>query len=271
MQPMDAPRTTAGPARWTRMAGLGLLMAALAPLLMFLAGLLWGLDFEGDAVFFLVTAAVPLVGGFIVLRFGHTIWAKIVGIVCAVLVGMALFWTAFGLAFPGSFFDFLPGLLVIPGAIIALVGCIAALVANSRGKAAEAPADGERKTVRTVLAVVGVLALVSAVLTFTGKSSVDDAEAADAETVTLSDFEFDADSYNFAPGTTILVRNDDPFAHTFTVEELDIDEALTPGKEILVEIPGDAEAGDYTLFCQPHTSDPKDPQEDDMAADLTIE
>jgi hypothetical protein len=268
MQAQETPRPARGPARWTRLAGLGLLMAGLAPLLMFLAGLLWGLDFEGDAAFFLGSAAIGFVGSFIVFRFGHTLWAKIVGIVCALAVAVALFWTAFGLAYPASFFDFVPGVLVIPGTIMALVGCIAGIVAQRRGKSAQAPADGERKTLRTVVALVGLLALVSAVLTFVGSSNVD--EEAD-ETVTLSDFEFNEDSYSFAAGTTVLVRNDDPFVHTFTVDELDIDETLTPGKEILVDIPGDAEASDYILFCRPHTIDPEDPEEDDMAVDLTIE
>ena len=267
MQPMEAPRTTTGPARWTRLAGLGLLMAGLAPMLMFLAGLIWGLDFEGDAAFLLITSAIGLVGSFLVLRFGHTLWAKIVGIVASVAVAMALFWTAFGLAYPGSFFDFIPGLLLLPGAIMGLVGSIAALVASRRGRAAEAPAAGERKTVRTVMAIVGVLAVVSAVLTFVGRSSVDESEA--DETVTLSDFEFDSESYDFAAGTTILVRNDDPFTHTFTVEDLDIDETLTPGKEVLVEVPD--ESGDYILFCRPHTSDPDDPSDDDMAADFSVQ
>jgi plastocyanin len=119
------------------------------------------------------------------------------------------------------------------------------------------------------MAVLGVLAVISAVLTFTGSSTVDEGQA--DETVTLSDFEFNEDSYSLAPGSTVLVRNDDPFAHTFTVEELDIDEALTPGQEILVEVPEDAEPTEYVLFCRPHTSDPKDPQEDDMAADLRVE
>ena len=270
MQPMETPAATAaGPARWTRLAALGLFLAGLAPLLMFLAGLIWGLDFEDDAVFFLVTGVLPLVGAFVVHRFGATVWAKALGIILAILVGGALFWTAFGLAAPGSFFDFVPGLLVIPGAIMALVGCIAGFVASSRGKAAQAPAEGERKTVRTVIAIVGVLAVVSAVLTFVGKETVDETQA--DETVTLSDFEFNEESYDFAPGTTVLVRNDDPFLHTFTVEELDIDEALTPGKEVLVDIPEDAEAGDYVLFCQPHTSDSEDPTDDDMWADLSVQ
>jgi plastocyanin len=267
MQPMEAPGTTTGPARWTRLAGLGLFMAGLAPLLMFLAGLIWGLEFEGDTVFFLIVSAIGLLGAFLVLRFGHTLWAKIIGIVASVLVAFAMFWTAFGLAYPGSFFDFIPGLLLLPGAIMGLVGSIAAIVASRRGRAAEAPAAGERKTVRAVMAIVGVLAVVSAVLTFVGSSSVDESEA--DETVTLSDFEFDSESYDFAAGTTVLVRNDDPFTHTFTVEELDIDETLTPGKEVLVEIP--EESGEYVVFCRPHTSDPEEPSDDDMAADFNVQ
>jgi Cupredoxin-like domain len=262
---MNASQAPATPTRWSRMAGLGLAMAALAPLLMFTAGLIWGLDGE-DAPFFLITAAIALVGAFVVLRF-PAIWAKVVGIVASVLVIGAMFWTIFGLFAPTSFFDFVPGLLVVPGGILGIAGSVAGIVAIRRGKAAAAPAAGEAKTVRTVLAIVGVLAVVSAVFTFVGKETVD--EGAADEQVTLSDFEFDSESYSFAGGTSVLVRNDDPFLHTFTVEELDIDEVLSPGSEILVEIP--SESGDYVLFCQPHTSDPDDPSEDDMAADLTIQ
>lgn len=258
---------TTGPARWTRMAGLGLLMEATAPLLMLLAGVVWGLDVSEDIPFFMIAAGISLVGAFVVLRFSHAIWAKAVGILCALATAAALFWTIFGLFAPGSFFDFVPGLLVIPGMIIAITGCIAGIVAQRRGKAAEAPADGEKKTVRAVVAVIAGLALVSAVVTFMGKSTVDEGKA--DQVVTLSDFEFDQESYTFAPGTSVLVRNDDPFLHSFTVEELDIDEMITPGSETLVEIP--EEGGEYTLFCQPHTSDPDDPGDGDMAAELTIE
>ena len=250
--------TTSGPTRWTRMAGFGLLMQATAPLLFLIAGLIWGLS-EG-APFFLVTAAVPMIGAFLVLRFSHTLWAKIVGIVFALAAGFTLFWTAFGLTAPGSFFDFVPGLLVIPGMIIAITGCVAAIVAASRGKAPQAPAEGEKKTVRAAVAIIAGLAVVSAVFTFVGKETVDDSEA--DQVVTLNDFEFDKDSYSFDGGTTVLVRNDDPFTHTFTVEELDIDEAVTPGSEILVEIPD--ETGDFELICEPH-------EDQDMVADLSVE
>lgn len=248
------------------MAALGLAMAGLGPLLMFAAGLLWGLDFEGDAAFFLGTAAAGFIGAFLVLKV-DALWGKIVAAILAFLVGGALFWTAFGLFAPMSFFDFVPGLLVMPGTILGIVGSIAAAVAISRNRAPEAPADGERKTTRIVLAALTILALGSAIMTFVGKETVDEDAT---HVVTFSDFEFDSESYTFAAGDTVLVRNDDPFLHTFVIDEYDIDEVLSPGSEVLVTIPDDA-SGDHKVYCEPHTSDPKDPQEDDMAADLTIE
>jgi len=251
--------------RWTRLAALGLVLAGIGPLLMVLAGTLWGLDVSSDVPFFLVTAAIAFIGAFLVFRFGT--WAKVAGIVASVLVAGALFWTAFSLFTPNSFFDFVPGLLVIPGALIAIVSCIAALRAAGRGDRPTAATGGERKGIRIVLGVVLVLVVLSGVLTFTGKSSVDEADA--DTTVTLKDFEFDREEYAFEAGSRVLVRNDDPFLHTFTVEPLDIDEPLTPGSEVLVEIP--EESGEYTVFCQPHTSDPDDPSEDDMAASMTVE
>ena len=249
--------------RWTRLASFGLLMVALGPILMLAAGFIWGLDISEDVMFFGITALVALLGAFLVRRAGT--WAKVAGIVCAVLVGMALFWTAFGLLAPGSVFDFVPGLLVIPGAIIAIVACVAAL--RARKATDVAPAAKETKIMRVVAVVVGALALLSAILTFVGQESVD---GSDAElTVVLKDFEFDKPDYEFAAGSKVLVRNDDPFLHTFTIEDFDIDEVITPGSEVLVTIPEGA-SGEQTVFCQPHTNDPENPGDGDMAAKVTI-
>jgi hypothetical protein len=66
----------------------------------------------------------------------------------------------------------------------------------------------------------------------------------------------------------VLVQNDDPFTHTFTIDELGIDIELGPYSEELVELPGDS--GTYVLYCEPHTSDTEEPSDDDMAAELTI-
>src|SRR5687768_9045258 len=112
-------------AKWTRLASLGLVLAGLGPLLMLIAALLFGLDIAEDLVFFLGVAVIAFLGAFLVWRFGT--WSKFVGILAGLLVGMAMFWTAFGLAEPASFFDFVPGILVIPGALIAIGANIAAL------------------------------------------------------------------------------------------------------------------------------------------------
>jgi plastocyanin len=251
------------PARWTKLAALGLFLAGLAPLMMMVAGLIFGVDDAADP-FFIVTTLIALVGAFLVWRFGT--WAKIVGIICALLVAGALFWTIFGLQTPSSFFDFMPGVLLIPGALIAIIASISAIVAKRRGHGSEVAVGGERTAIRVVLGIVIVLAVISGGLTFAGISDVDDADA-DAEVV-LGDFEFDEEQYAFEPGTTVLVRNEDPFLHTFTVDELDIDITLSPGSEELVEIP--AEPGTYVLYCRPHTFDPEDPSEDDMAVELEV-
>ena len=259
----EAPARDGARPRWTRLAALGLVLAALGPLLMFGAGIAWGVE---GAAFFGIVAFVALIGAFLVWRFG--LWSKFVGIVVALLVAMALFWTAFGLAAPSSFFDFVPGAVVIPGALLAIASCVGAIVAHRRGHLSRSAAGGERAGIRIAIAVVLVLMLVSGVLTVVGRETADGAAGADV-TIELSDFEFDRGEYSLAGGTTVLVKNSDPFLHTFTVDELDIDVQLGPGSEEIVEVP--AEPGSYILYCVPHTSDPDDPSEDDMAADLQVD
>jgi len=251
-------------ARWTQFAALGLVMIGLAPFLMLAGALLWGLDVGDQIAFFVPFIIVPWVAAFLVWRFGT--WAKIVAIVVA-LAGLAtLFWTAFGLAYPSSFFDFVPGLLVIPGAIIAIVGSIAAMVANRRGHLVAGREGGERRAIGIVVAVVGVLAVVSAVLSVSSRSNVTTTDA--AVQVEMKSFEFDQTSYSAPGGASVGVRNEDPFAHTFTIDELGIDIHLGPGDGVVVDLP--AQAGTYVLYCTLHTSDPQNPTSDDMAATFTV-
>ena len=245
----------------TTLATLGFAMAALGPILMIGAGLIFGLD---DLGFFFIPTALGLLGMFLVRR--RSVVAKAISIVIAVLIGMMLFWTAFGLSLPSSFFDFVPGLLVLPGALLALGGTIAALVSRRRGSST---GSGERRVALAIVTLVGVLGGVSAVLTVTGVDTVPDAVAEEADVVVdLKDFEFDADSYDVSGGGTVLVENDDPFMHTFTVDDLGIDVELGPGDEKLIEIP--EQPGSYILYCEPHTEDSEDPGEHDMASELTV-
>jgi plastocyanin len=250
--------------RWTRLAALGLFMVGLAAFLMVAASLIWGLDVAEDLPFFLSLVIVPWVVAFLVWRFGT--WAKVVGIVIALASIGAMFWTAFGLAEPTSFFDFVPGLLVVPGALIAIAASIGAIVAGRRGHTSWDHEGNERRTINAVVAVVGALAAVSAVLTVVGRSTVETPDG--ASTVTLANFEFDRSAYEKAAGAQVVVKNDDPFLHTFTIDDLDIDVEVGPNGSALVDIP--AEAGTYVVYCRPHTVDPADPGPDDMASTLTV-
>jgi plastocyanin len=259
-----SPASLDGAARGSQLATLGFLMAAAGPIILIAATLLWGLDGD-DTAFFVVPAVAGLVGA-VLIRRGSTA-LRIVAIVLAVLVAVTIFWTVFGLTSPDSFFDFVPGLLVMPGVLLALVAGITSIRSAKRGRSS---APGERRAAGAILAVVAVLAVASLALTLTGKETVDaDLAAAAAVTVDLKSFEFDEDEYDITGGSTVLVRNSDPFAHTFTVEALDIDVDLGPGSEALVTIP--EQPGTYVLFCEPHTSDPDDPSDDDMAAVLQVD
>lgn len=250
-------------ARWSRLAALGLLFVGLAPVIMLTAGLVAGMDVGEELGFFLGVAAVALIAAFLVLRFG--IWAKVVGTLAGVIGAMAMFWTAFGLSLPTSVFDFLPGVMVVPGALLAIVCSIAAIVARKRGHFTAKATGGEAKGIRIAIGLVVVAALVSGVMTLAGARSSVDAEG--ATTITAKNFEFE-ESYTVEGGSQVVVSNEDAFFHTVTIEALGVDEALTPGKSVVVDIPD--RPGTYVLYCRPHTGDTENPDEDDMASELIV-
>jgi plastocyanin len=250
--------------RWTRVAVLGLLLCAVGAALLVIAISAFGLNPE-ERPFLLVVGALALLGAWLVWRFGW--WGKVVGIVAGVAMVMTLFWTAFGLQSFPSFFDFMPAVLVVPGAVLALVGCISALVAGRRGHLSEHATGGERATVRAALGVVVLLAVVSGVLTLVSRSTVG---AANTEVVVkMKSFKFDRKTYTVRAGAEVLVRNDDPFVHTFTVDALQIDERTNPGDTLLVAIPD--KPGTYVLYCDLHVSSREHPTPDDMASRLVVQ
>lgn len=256
-----------GTSRWSRLAAVGLLMEGAASILMLAAAALWGLSVGEDLVFFVLPGIAGVGGAWLVLR-QRALW-KVVAIVLGVLIAAMLFWTAFGLVEPDSIFDFVPGVLVVGGLLVTLIAGIASIRSGRHG-AATRPEGGERRAIQVVLAGVAVLTVLSIGLTLAGRESVSDDLAAEADLVVdLKDFEFGEDAYATSGGGTILVKNSDPFLHTFTIDALDIDVDLTPGSEKLITLP--ESPGTYVLYCEPHTSDPDDPSDDDMAAELTVD
>jgi len=270
--------------RWTTLATIGLVMIGLAPALMLGAGLAYGMDTSDQVGFFSAVIGASLIAALLVWSFGW--WAKVIGILVALGGAGAMFWTAFGLAQPASFFDFVPGMLVIPGAVIALVSCIAAIVAGRRGHTGPRAAGGERILARVVIGLLVLAMVASGLLTYTGRETVADASSAD-QTVKARNFEFDPVEFEVDGGDKILVQNDDAFFHTFTIDELDISVQLGPGSQALVDVPD--RSGTYRFYCVPHSSptpeeaepeenldpevvleDEEDGEEFDMAGRMTI-
>lgn len=263
----DEQTTTPKPRpRWTDLATLGFVLSGLGPVLLLVAVLAWGLDTEGESVFFGIIIAFAAVG--VLLSRVRARPAKIAGIVVAALMFLGLWWTIFGLfAGPASFFDFMSGVLVMPGALLAMIASISSFVAARRGNVGTRPEGGERRAIRTAVVIVATVAVLSGILTVTSRSSVDDVSAA-AATVRMKDFEFSPEEISVAGGSAVLVENDDPFLHTFTVDQLGIHESFTLGSDKLVTIP--AEPGVYVLYCKPHTEDPEEPGPNDMAGTLRV-
>jgi plastocyanin len=258
---------TAAKARpvFTRVEAVGLLLVALAPVVMITSGLLAGQSLGEEIVFFGAVFAIPVIAAALVWRFGT--WARIVGIVAAIAGALGMFWTVFGLAYPASFADFVPGVLVPVGFLMALGGGIASLVQQRRGHLESTRTRGETRLLVLAAVVVGLAVVASGILTMTGRTTVDASAA--ALTSTMSNFEFTEATYEVPAGeaTAIRVHNTDAFAHTFTVAELGIDETILPGSSKLVEV--NAPAGEYTLYCVPH-SNPNNPDRasGDMAATI---
>lgn len=259
------PAETGGRPRWTRLAILGLLMEAMTPILFLIAVLAFGLEVGEEIVFIFVVPVIPLIGAFLVWRFGT--WARFVGIVAALVPAFLMFWTAFSITLISSFFDFVPAILLIPGFLIAVVSLIASLIAGRRGHRTSTASGGERLALRIILGVVVLLAVVSGVMTLLGKSSTTEAASADV-TVGTKSTKFDPRNFAVSSGDTILVLGNDPFAHTFTIDALEIDETTTPGVDVTVKVPD--RPGTYIVYCKFHTSDPKKPEKGDMAGRVTI-
>lgn len=246
----------------TGMSALGLTMIASAPALMLVSALLFGMDVSDDYMFFLIPIVAAGGGSWVARRPG--VWPRIVTILVAMMTAMMLFWTIFSITALGSFFDFVPAILVLPGLAIAIAGAVKALRARRTPDAA--PDPRERTFIRSVVIVVAALTAVSAITTFATRSSADPSSA--AERIVMKDFTFDPDSVSVSGGETLHLKNSDPFLHTFTIDALDIDVTFGPGSSKLVTIPADA--GEYVFYCTPHTGNPEDPSGDDMGGRLTV-
>jgi plastocyanin len=262
--PDDPGRTKAG---WARLAALGLLMSASGALLLLVALVTFDLNPEKRPLL-LIVGLVVAAAALVVRRFGS--WGKLVGLAAAVAMVVTLHWTWSGVRSFPSFFDFMPGVLVVPGAIVAFFGCITGLLAvrrGRRGRRLSSATGAARSATRVIVAAVALTTVVSGVLTVTSRSTV--GATPTAASVDMKSFHFTHKIYRLRAGSVVLVRNDDPFVHSFTVDALDVDKRTNPGDRVLVHIP--SQTGTFILYCKLHTFDPEHPRPDDMAAQIVVE
>lgn len=233
----------------SRLAVLGLVVAATAPLWLLVSEGLAALAFVGPFV------ALPLLVAVAVWRVGR--WTRVLG----GLAGLALLVTAAPaipevVGHPDSFFDFFPLVSAAVGGLLAVGASIAPAGRAPGGNRRLHATPGEAKVAVGTLAALVVLGAVSGALTLSGRSTVDAAQRLGAVPVAMDDFEFVPADLTAAAGrpTRFVLRNDDLALHTFTVPELGLDVIVKPGREELVELPA-SRAGVYELICRPHTQD----------------
>lgn len=250
---------------WTRTQLTGLLLVAGA--LVFLVARVAMLGADGPVLVILGVALVlTLVATLLAwrLRTGGAVAATVI---IALLLAANLPGMLIELAVPASVLDFGPNLVVLVGALLAVVAGVAAVIAR-RGDAA-ATADRERRIGQVVVAGLVLAVVASGVLTVTSRESVAAADAAGATRLVMADFTFEPEDLEATAGDRLLLVNEDSSWHSFTIDELDLDVVVLPGSEELVTLPTDAGPGSLTFYCRPHSA-PADDGRDGMAGTLQL-
>jgi hypothetical protein len=207
------------------------------------------LIYDVAEAYFVLFFAVPGVIVAAALLFWQR-WGLIVAIVGS-LIGL-LFLTEDAdliLTTPRAFFDFTATWFGIVGLLIVLIAAIVGTVQYFR-KSPAPTAAWQSKAIAGVAAVLGIAAVVSLVLMLANTSSVSEAEAGDAPEVTAKHTKWSVEMLSAPAGEVrIVVKNDDPLLHTFTIEDLDIDVSLSPWSEQVVVL-GDLTPGNYGFVCR---------------------
>ena len=150
------------------------------------------------------------------------------------------------LAVPASVVDFVSTAWLVLASITAVIAGVMAF--RHAG-----PASGARTMQRLMagLGVVVVIVSVVAMATYEEASG----EQGDLQ-LTAEDIEFKEESLDADSGTVaVLVTNNDPTYHTFTIDELDVHVDIPQGSTARVEF--EADAGEYEFYCVPHETDMK--------------
>lgn len=215
---------------WTRLAAAGFLLIPLATAVQAAAGNLVGV--LGGPLPLVIAA---LVVGVVVVAMKRFHMAAFVLALFLTLV--FLVFGLFGLTHPDSFGDFGPSVLSIAGAVLAAVGSAKARSEQKRDVVTGASAI-RRNSVWTAAAVLALIGATSAAQTVFRPAS---GAVAGAQIVRMEQDAFEPTVLRARAGTrkTVFVRNDDAYAHTFTIDEASVDVYIGPlrAKRVSFSVP----------------------------------
>ena len=207
--------------------------------------------------FLIFNITIALIVAGLIWRFGS--WALVLGAIAG-LLGTGLSYGPYLLLSAGSInsvLDFGAAVVATVASVMALVGSVVAFAQLRRGAARIGATTLERNALRGVAAVVAVLVVVSAVVTLAARDNVAEADRAGAIEVLMKTTEFRTADLEGKVGETLrlVLKNYDLYIHTFTIEELDIDETIGPrGEKALSLSPGKTGTFEYTCTIPGHES-----------------
>ena len=207
--------------------------------------------------FLIINIAIALIVAGLIWRFGS--WALVLGAIAG-LLGTGLVYGPYLILSTDSInsvFDFGVAVVATVASIMAVVGSIVAFVQLRRGAARVAATAVERNALRGVAVVVAGLMVMSAVVTLAARDTVEEADRAEAIEVLMKTTEFRTAQLDAKAGETLrlVLKNDDLYIHTFTIDELGIDVIIGPrGEKALSLSPQNAGTFEYTCTIPGHES-----------------
>ncbi len=210
-----------------------------------------------NLAFLIINVAIALIVAGLIWRFGA--WPLVFGAIAG-LLGTALVYGPYLIQSTGSInsvFDFGVAVVTTVASILALVGSIVAFVQIRRGTARDGATAFERNALRGVAVVVAAVVVVSVVVTLAARDTVEEADRAGAVEVLMKRTEFRTAQLDTKAGETLrlVLRNDDLYMHTFTIDELGVDVTVGPrGEQALSLSPRNTGTFEYKCTIPGHES-----------------
>ena len=230
--------------KWASAFGLSLIFAGVGAFLV--AIMTAGGDPSGLAFVIPIMVIAAAVAWAVVTR-GR--WAQGLALVAA-LAMVALLGPAIPHATIDSFFDFVPVIAALGGAVITFAAAVADL---ARRPAGQPLTRGLTIGGGGVVAGLVVLSAVSGIATYAGQETLSEAERAGLVQVGMKDVKFLPARLTATEGETVSIalKNSDPVIHDLRIKDLDLKFTVKPGSEKAFSFtaPG---AGTYAFDCSLH-------------------